>query len=455
MCCLVAAAASLAACSGLQASPNIPSTQTEPSKVPQTSTASETPAAAQVPAPSGWGGAHPNILLIIADDFGVDASPCYATGAEKPEMPNLERLCGTGVVFDNLWVTPMCSPTRATILTGQYGFRTGVLKAGDRLRPMESVQDVLSAGAGYSNALIGKWHLEEDPAEFGIQHYAAFLSHQFGLSNYSSFEITEDGVERPISEYATTEFTDLAIDWVAAQRQPWFLWLAYNAPHDPYHLPPTGLHSHEDLPGNQDILAHPRDYYFAAAEAMDAEMGRLLDSFEPEVRDRTVVIFVGDNGTPGDVTQSPFASGRVKGTVYQGGVSAPLVVSGAGVSRHGQREDALVNSTDLFATMAQLGGSPMGSVHDSVSFADALVDPDFGGREHAYTEFRDSDVSLWAVRDARYKLVGLSYAPTELYDLRTDPFEITNLAETAVPSELESVVQDLQDYRTQLREPPG
>lgn len=447
--------ATLFGCSPVQTPAIVPSAATTTATA--TAAARDTPAAmsAQPTAVPSWSGTHPNILLVIADDFGVDASPCYKVGAEKPVMPTLERLCSEGVVFDNVWVSPMCSPTRATILTGQYGFRTGVLKAGDRLRPTESIQDLLTAGAEYSNALIGKWHLEEDPAEFGIQHYAAFLNHQFALPNYSSFEITEDGVKRRISEYATTAFTDLAIDWVAQQRQPWFLWLAYNAPHDPYHLPPLSLHSHEDLPGDGDIHDHPRDYYFAAAEAMDTEMGRLLDSLDPQVRDETVVIFVGDNGTPGDVAQAPFTSGRVKDTVYQGGISAPLVIAGAGVSRRGEREDTLVNGTDLFATIAQLGGNPASSLHDSVSFADALVDSDFVGRTHTYAEFRNPDVNLWAVRDVRYKLIGLSYAPEELYDLLADPFESTDLAEPIVPNELQSVVQELEDYHTQLRDSPG
>lgn len=454
---VVLAAATLLGCAKSPAPSIVPSAVASTAQATPAVTATATSVAPPPIEPPAWSGPHPNILLIIADDFGVDASPCYEIGTEKPVMPNLERLCSEGLVFDNAWVSPMCSPTRATILTGQYGFRTGVLKAGDRLRPTESIQDVLTAGAGYSNSLIGKWHLEEDPAAFGIQHYAAFLNHQHALPNYSSFEITEDGVNRRISEYATTVFTDLAIDWVAEQQQhqPWFLWLAYNAPHDPYHLPPANLHSRGDLPGGQDIPVHRRDYYFAAAEALDTEMGRLLESLDQAVRDETVVIFVGDNGTPGDVVQAPFTSGRAKNTVYQGGISAPLVIAGAGLSRRGEREDALVNGTDLFATIAQLGGSPLRSAHDGVSFADALVDPAFAGRSHAYAEFTDPDVTLWAVRDVRYKLMGLSYAPAELYDVSTDPFEKTDLAEPTLPTELQSVVRDLEDYRSQLLDSPG
>ncbi len=425
-----------------------------------TQPAGETPGATEATAPEteaapfAWGGSHPNILLIIADDFGLDASPCHDIGAEKPAMPNLERLCREGLVFDNAWVSPMCSPTRATILTGQYGFRTGVLAAGQRLRPTESIQDLLTAGAGYSNALIGKWHLTSDPALFGIQHYAAFLDHQGELPDYSNFEITEDGVKRQVTEYATTAFTDMAIEWVAQQRQPWFLWLAYNAPHDPLHVPPPSLHAH-DLPGGDDVDENRRDYYFAAAEAMDKEMGRLLDSMDPQVREETVVIFVGDNGTAADVIQAPFGRRKAKRTVYQGGVSSPVVIAGAGVTRRGEREDALVNGTDLFATIAQIAGSPAASAHDSISFAQALVDPGFVGRTHAYAEYENREVSLWAVRDVRYKLIGLSYKAPELYDLVTDPFERTDLAESGVPIELQPVVQDLESFRNQLLASPG
>ncbi|MDO8753290.1 MAG: sulfatase-like hydrolase/transferase, partial [Anaerolineales bacterium] len=396
----------------------------------------------------------PNILLVIADDFGVDASPCYDIGAEKPNMPNLESLCKSGVVFDNAWATPACSSTRAAILTGQYGFRTGVLAAGDTLQDTESIQDILANDVPipYSNAVIGKWHVggknpdPNHPAQFGVQHYAGFLTS--GLKNYYDWSITEDGVTSEMNEYATTVFTDKAIDWVAQQQQPWFLWLAYNAPHVPNHLPPSDLHTNQELTGTpKDIRNNPREYYFAAAEALDAEMGRLLNSLTPETRAHTIVIFIGDNGTHGSVSQTPVDPERAKFTVYEGGVRVPLIIAGGGVTRQNQHEDALINVTDLFSTIAHLAGYPNDARHDSLSFKDALTDPGFVGRDYAYTEFRhDNSITVWAVRNRQYKLIEYSDGRKELFDLSVDPFENNNLIASGISDELNSVIQELENY---------
>ena len=400
----------------------------------------------------------PNILLIIADDFGLDASPCHAVGAEKPNMPNLEALCNTGVVFDNVWATPACSSTRAAILTGQYGFRTGVLAAGDTLQDTESIWDILANDVPipYSNAVIGKWHVGGEnpdpnhPALFGVGHYAGFPSHS--LKDYYAWTITEDGVTSQVNEYATTVFTDKAIDWIGQQRQPWFLWLAYNAPHIPYHVPPENLHSQQGLTGTpRDIKNNTRKYYFAAAEAMDAEMGRLLNSMTPETRANTVVIFIGDNGTPGGVSQSPVDPARAKFTVYEGGVRVPMIVAGYGVTRENQREDALVNITDLFVTIAQLAGDANAVQQDGVSLMDALTDPSFAGRSYAYTEFRhDDSVTVWTVRNAQYKLIEYSDGRRELFDLIADPFENNNLIASNISDELKAVIEELENYREGL-----
>lgn len=115
------------------------------------------------PVPADQVGKHPNILLIIADDMGLDADPCHPNiGSEKPNMPNLEAICKKGVTFDNVWVNPVCSPTRATMMSGQYGFRTGVTDVDKILSPdVESLADVLTnkVPVPYANAFIGKWHL--------------------------------------------------------------------------------------------------------------------------------------------------------------------------------------------------------------------------------------------------------------------------------------------------------
>jgi arylsulfatase A-like enzyme len=388
-----------------------------------------------------------NVLTVIADDFGIDASSSYNTGGAKPKLRTLESLAKNGVVFDNAWVNPVCTPTRAAIYTGKYGFRTNVGGVDDLLSTQETtIQKAVSASGIYSNAVIGKWHVaggEPDPthpAQMGVQYYSGFLSG--ALQDYSNWNGVEQGRSFRSNKYSTTFFTDKAVNWIEKQRQPWSLSLTYNAPHAPFHLPPQELRRRSLSGTPEDIRQNPQQYYFAAAEAMDAELGRLLNSMPAQTRANTVVMFIGDNGTPQRVIQSPFSSDGAKGTVKEGGVRVPLIVSGAGVTRKNQREDALVNGTDLFATIAEITGADASTGVDSLSFKDAFTNPNFQGRDYAYTElFTDrggggrrgnSDNqgprNVWAIRDQRYKLIyDVTAGQEELYDLTTDLGETNNL----------------------------
>lgn len=379
--------------------------------------------------------ASPNILLILADDMGLDASPGYSIGSIKPNMPTLQNMINSGITFNNVWAFPTCTPTRASILTGKYGFRTNVLKVDDELPTSEtSIQKYLDENTNdtYSHAVIGKWHLSRDmnhPTEMGIDYYAGLLSG--GVQDYSNWSLVEDGNTSTPTEYTTTKFTDLAIDWVDDQTKPWFLWLAYNAPHTPFHLPPTNLHSQGNLPDDQaSIDANPIPYYMAALEAMDSEMGRLINSMTQEEKDNTLIIFIGDNGTPNQVRQE-YPNRRVKGTVYQGGVNVPMVVSGTTVSRMNQSEDALIGTTDLFATIADIAGASISEINDSKSFKGSFDTSDTSIREFIYTEIgNDSSESDVTIRNLTHKYILFSDGSEALYDLSVDPLENTNFLDT-------------------------
>ena len=243
----------------------------------------------EIPTPTN---SLPNILLVIADDMGLDACPGYSLGTIKPNMPNLQNLINTGIRFNNVWSNPTCSPTRAGILTGKFGFRTGVTKVDDELSTSEtSIQKFLdlNTNAGYSHALIGKWHLSKDanhPNNMGIDYYAGILNGT--VQSYTNWNLNINGTTTISTEYTTTKLTDLAIDWVDSQTKPWFLWVAYNAPHTPFHVPPNNLHSQENLATDQgSIDANPLPYYMAALEALDTEMGRLINSMSQEEKDNT------------------------------------------------------------------------------------------------------------------------------------------------------------------------
>lgn len=380
---------------------------------------------------------QPNILLIIADDLGLDASNQYSLSNDRPRTPTLDGLTSAGIVFDNLWATPSCTTTRATLIRGQHGIHSGVDFVPDVLgTDANTLQHHLranAASADYQTAVIGKWHLgganpaSSHPTDCGVGYYAGNITGV--LPSYTSWPLVENGTVGTSTTYHTTQITDLAQRWVSQQNKPWFLWLAYSAPHDPFHLPPSNLHSRTTLTGTTaDIAARRREYYLAAIEAMDSEIGRLLAGMPAATRANTVILFIGDNGTPAQVVDTAvFDRARVKGTVYEGGIRVPMIVSGQGVSRSNVRESALINTTDFFATIAQVAGHSVTRLHDSYSFLPLLQGAGAGARSFNYSEFKSAEFEGWAVRDERYKLIQHLTGAQALYDLRNDPIEVVNL----------------------------
>ncbi|MEK9531012.1 MAG: sulfatase/phosphatase domain-containing protein, partial [Flavobacteriaceae bacterium] len=161
-------------------------------------------------------------------------------------------------------------------------------------------------------------------------------------------------------------------------------------------------------------------------EALDTELGRVIESI-PNGLENTIVIFLGDNGTPSQVVQSPYRTRRAKGSIFQGGINVPMVISGVGVTRKGEREDALIQSTDLFTTIAQMAGSGILEKHNSKSFHALLRETDVDTRAYAYAEkSTDGNVS-YTVRDAQYKLIVDTDGTESVYDLKNDPYERSNL----------------------------
>ena len=402
----------------------------------------------------------PNILLIIADDVGIDPIIGYEEGAIKANTPNIESLINNGLTFMNFWAYPVCSPTRAAILTGKYGYRTGVLQPSDELPLAEtSLQSYISTNSNtdYATAVIGKWHLSGNdrsfnPEVFGIDHFAGIITG--GVNDYYDWALTEDGMNTNQQTYATTRITELAIDWVAAQEKPWFVWLAYNAAHTPFHLPPDEMHTQGALSNDPaEIENNPFPYYIASIEAMDYQIGKLLESLDDEIRENTLIIFIGDNGSPNKVSQAPFGRRRAKGTLYQGGIHCPLYVSGAGVSRRGE-EEALVNVTDLFATISSLAGAKTDEIHDSKDFSGLLTTEGSGHREYVYAEAGDEDTGIdeWTIRNQSFKLMVDSEGNQRLFDLENDPYETLDLMESNLSTEAAEAKRLLEQELLRIRQ---
>jgi arylsulfatase A-like enzyme len=412
-----------------------------------------------------WAWAKPNILHIIADDMGLDASRCYRVGGQQATMPNLEKLCAEGLVFENAYSAPTCSPTRASIMTGRYGFRTGVGGA----IPMKgnvaglssdetSLFDVLNK-TEYSTGVIGKWHLAgngaglDHPSTLGVPEYFGLYSG--GVRDYFSWDAVENGKPLKVNEYTTTALTNRAVDWIAKQKTPWFLWLAYNAPHTPFHLPPAKLQSAGSLTSDEaSIAANPLPYYNAMLEALDTEIGRLLATLPKDVRDNTVVIFIGDNGTPSQISAPLYGKRRSKGSIFEGGSHIPMIVAGVGIKVG--RTDALANTSDVHATIATLAGAvPAAAAIDSIDMT-PLFAGGKGARNVAYVEHfgpnkMPPDVFGWAIRDQRYKLVAEDGEPQLLFDLESDPMEKSNLLTDAASPDIVAKAKYLQESYDQLR----
>ncbi|HKK76941.1 MAG TPA: sulfatase-like hydrolase/transferase [Saprospiraceae bacterium] len=392
----------------------------------------------------------PNILLIIADDLGKDAINGYQEGVLKPVTPNINALQSNGLTFQNFWVNPTCTPTRAAIITGKYGYHTGVLSAGDILSPSEvSLQKYLRENTNqkYATAVVGKWHLSgnqasTNPESFGMDYYAGLI--RGAVDDYYRWQLTEDGASSLQTQYISETFTDLSIDWINAQTKPWFLWLAYNAPHTPFHTPPENMHSQGNLATYANGM-DPLPYYLAAIEAMDFQIGRLLENIPQAERERTLIIFIGDNGTPGNAAQTPYASNTTKGTLFQGGINVPMFISGKGLNRQGI-EDNLITGTDLFATISEIAGLDLPQIHDSKSFKSLLSQPSVI-RGFQYAETNNS----WTIRNQQYKLIIDDNSTEVMYDLINDPYEQNNLLDASLTNEEANALEALNAKLLEIR----
>ena len=396
----------------------------------------------------------PNILFIIADDLGKDAINGFTEGNIKPNTPNIDAIRNNGISFTNFWANPTCTPTRASIITGKYGYRTGVKAVGDELSILETtLQKYISTQTNnkYASAIIGKWHLSGsnlaiNPETFGIDYYAGLI--RGAVNDYYQWQLNEDSATTQVTEYITETFTDLSIDWINQQSKPWFMWLAYNAPHTPFHAPPINMHSQGNLPAYNNGL-DPIPYYMAAIEAMDFQIGRLLDAIPEVERNNTIIIFIGDNGTPNQVAQNPYSSATVKNTLYQGGVNVPMFISGNTVSRLGT-DNNLINSTDLFATIAEIAGISVNEIHDSKSFKPLLTSNNTI-RDYQYSEMDNGTTDRWTISNGEYKLIVSALGMEEMYYLVGDPYENNNLLNGTLSTIQENAKSELEAELINIR----
>lgn len=323
-----------------------------------------------------------NVMLVILDDIGVDKLQMYGLNPLAPPTPTLDSLAAQGVVFRRAYASSTCSPTRAEILTGRHGRRTGagwlVDISGDTWElglDAITLPEALDAvhGPSYSDTFLGKWHLAGrqspntlmHPLLQGFSSFAGTVGYLVigtgDIDGYFSWKKNIDGVEAIQQVYNTTDIVNDGISKLDTLEEPFLLVVSFNAAHVPYHVPPAELHTRPlgDAPSDVELFA-------AMTEAMDTEFGRLLDHMSADLRDRTTIIVVGDNGTADLALDPGFDPARSKHTNYEGGIRVPLLVTGPHVNTPGT-SDSLVHVVDLFSTIAEIAGVPLGDVGEQLA----------------------------------------------------------------------------------------
>jgi arylsulfatase B len=416
---------------------------------------------------TGSSSSGPNIIFIVADDMGWDVFGNYpGINGTKAITPTLDSLALNGITFTNFWSNPVCAPTRAAMLTGKYGFRTGVggvpvpVTAADVLKSSETViQKYINDKTAnkYATAIIGKWHVSlgtqlNAPENFGVGYYSGIFSG--AVPDYFNWTQTSNGVQQAVTAYTTTHLVNQSVSWIQQQSKPFFLWLALNAPHTPFHRPPLNLITDQSLSSNQaTINANPYPYYLASIEAMDKEIARLIFSLTATQKENTVFVFIGDNGTPAQVAQAPFSTNGTKNTLFQGGINTPLIVCGKGITRKNVLEPALVQTPDMFTSFADIAGAGSTNYQDGISIKPLFTDANATKRTFAYSEqFGQSAPATdgYAIRNSKYKLIHVENGTEYFYNLSIDPFEQTNLLLSTLSTEAQQNLTQLRQIKAGL-----
>ena len=409
---------------------------------------------------------RPNVLLIVSDDQGyADAG---FQGSQEIPTPHLDRLAKSGVRFTSGYVThPFCSPTRAGLMTGRYQQRFGhernpFYDPSDHTEGLPTSETLLPAHlvrAGYVTGWIGKWHLgaapEFAPGKRGFQETFGFIGGGHKFRDWKTNAVVEytvpverNGVAVEPPEHLTTALGQEAAAFVRRhQSEPWFLYLAFNAPHSPNEPTP------ERLARFASIADPKRRAYAAQMSLMDDAIGEALGALrESGQADRTLVFFFSDNGGPLGPNGSVNTPLREKkGTVYEGGVRVPFLISWPGKIAAGGADDRPVSSIDVFATALAAAGAPMPTdkKYDSVNLLPYLTG-EKNGAPHERLFWRNGQ--LRAVREGRWKLVHLPKQAPELYDLSVDISETTDLA-AKHPAEAARLSTALDAWDRELIEP--
>ncbi len=397
---------------------------------------------------TAWSAERPDIVLIVADDLGWGDLGCY--GSNDILSPNLDELAEGGQRWTQFYANCcVCSPTRASIMTGCYPDRVGVPgvirthahNSWGKLAAVETLPQVLGH-AGYQTACVGKWHLGltagDHPLDRGFQHFHGFLgdmmddyfSHLRHDDNYMRLGRTEINP----AGHATELFANWSVrlvDQLAASSDPYFLYLAFNAPHTPIQPPPAAL---ARVQARLPETPLRRAKLIALIEDMDRAIGQVLERVRATQRE-TLVVFVSDNGGQLNAGANNGGLRDGKQSNYEGGLRIPAIFHWPGQIAAGSQTDAIGVTMDLMPTLIEIAGGTPGEELDGQSLQPWLRDSQRQQppREIYYVRREGGQryvgLTIEALRSGDWKLVhNVPTGPFELYNLRQDPLEQHDLA---------------------------
>lgn len=406
----------------------------------------------ELPAPA----ARPNVILIMADDFGYEC--VTANGGESYRTPSLDRLAAGGVRFEQCHVMPLCTPTRVQLMTGRYNIRNYV-SFGSLLRS-EKTFGQLFKEAGYATAVCGKWqlgHEVDSPKHFGFDE-ACLWQHTRRPPRYANPGIEINGVEKDFSngEYGPKLINDFALDFVAKHKdKPFFLYYPMMLTHSPFQPTPDSAGWDPKAVGEKNNDGKKN---FADNVAYMDKMVGLLDAKLSElgIRDNTLLVFLGDNGTAAGMVS------RFKGADYKGGKGStdcrgthvPLIASWPAAMKQGRVSSELISGADILPTLCGAAGIPVPANVDGLSFLPQIKGEKGTAREWIYAWYSpmhgsNNTTKEWAL-DSGYKL----YADGRFFDLSKDPYEAKPLQKTALDTQaaaaerkLAGVIEKFKDAR--------
>lgn len=425
-------------------------------------------------APTALAAKQPNLLFILSDDQYFRT--LGAAGNSEIRTPMLDRLAAEGTRFSHCYVSnPICTPSRAAVQTGQYGFRNGVTFFGHLMNEDSPRIARLLSEAGYSTGYTGKWHNDLRPVHHGFQHMRnVFLG---GMHTYDGIPVVQgaDDEKVDVPRQPTELFTDAALELLDTLPEPFCLFVCYTSPHDPrtpppeyealyppdsVSLPPNFLPAPPFDTGTLDIrdeklMPRPLDphalkteigRYYGLITHMDDQIGRIVTKLEATGNwDSTLTIFGGDNGL---TIGSHGLLG--KQSLHEEGVRVPLIVRGPGVDA-GQRCDALVDLMDVMPTLCDAAGVEIPDAVDGRSLLPYCQGKKTKSRDAIFCHYDDL---FRMVRTRRFKLIDyIKIGREELFDLETDPFEVHNLVDSPhYQDTLSDLRAKLQTWRKEMRD---